>query len=121
MQDIKSYINQNKDRFVNELIDLLKIPSISADAAYKNDVLKTADTVKSALEKAGCDAVEICEKAIDFYPESYGAKKCNDLLHTITKKTINIELAKCIKPNTIEVVNSGNHLFLANTPSPCIK
>ena len=41
MQSIQSYISDNKDRFLNELIDLLKIPSISADSAYKDDVLKT--------------------------------------------------------------------------------
>src|SRR5690606_22037224 len=38
-----------------------KIPSISADSAYKNDLLKTAQSVKIRLEKAGCDTVEICE------------------------------------------------------------
>ena len=47
MNNIQSYINQNKDRFLNELIELLKIPSISADSAYKKDVLKTAETVKT--------------------------------------------------------------------------
>ena len=46
MQSITSYIEANKDRFLNELIDLLKIPSISADSAYKKDVLKTAEVIK---------------------------------------------------------------------------
>ena len=41
MEHINNYINKHKDRFINELIELLKIPSISADPAYKNDVLKT--------------------------------------------------------------------------------
>ncbi len=61
MQSIKSYVTTNKDRFLNELIELLKIPSISADSAYKKDVIKTADIIKISLEKAGCDHVEICE------------------------------------------------------------
>lgn len=61
MKSLKSYVQNNKDRFVDELISILKIPSISADPKYKNDVIKTAKSVKSAIEKAGCDKVEICE------------------------------------------------------------
>jgi acetylornithine deacetylase/succinyl-diaminopimelate desuccinylase-like protein len=81
MQSIKSYIQDNKDRFLNELIDLLKIPSISADSAYKGDVLKTADAVKISLEKAGCDHVEICET--EGYPIVYGEKIIDKNLPTI--------------------------------------
>ncbi|WP_179318290.1 dipeptidase [Winogradskyella helgolandensis] len=81
MQSIKSYINDNKDRFLSELIDLLKIPSISADSAYKGDVLKTADAVKISLEKAGCDHVEICET--EGYPIVYGEKIIDKNLPTI--------------------------------------
>ena len=72
MNHIQTYISEHKDRFLNELVELLKIPSISADSAYKNDVLRTADTVKTSLEKAGCDAVEICVTA--GYPIVYGEK-----------------------------------------------
>lgn len=61
MSSIKSYIDQNKDRFINELIELLKLPSISADKAYTQDVLNTAEAVKLSLENAGCHLVEICE------------------------------------------------------------
>ena len=61
MSAIKTYIDQNKDRFINELIELLKIPSISADKAYKEAVLNTSEAVKLSLEKAGCSHVEICE------------------------------------------------------------
>ena len=46
MKDIKKYIDEHKDRFLTELIDLLKIPSISADSQYKGDVIKAADAVK---------------------------------------------------------------------------
>ena len=52
MEIIKNYVQKNKERFVNELIDLLKIPSVSADSAYSQDVLNTADKVKDFLEKA---------------------------------------------------------------------
>jgi len=72
MSNIQSYISENKDRFLKELIELLKIPSISADSAYKNDVIKTAEIIKDSLEKAGCDTVEICET--DGYPIVYGEK-----------------------------------------------
>ena len=61
MSAIKTYIDQNKDRFINELIELLKIPSISADKAYKEAVLNTSEAVKLSLEKVGCSHVEICE------------------------------------------------------------
>ena len=81
MQSIQSYISDNKDRFLNELIDLLKIPSISADSAYKDDVLKTARIIKTSLEKAGCDHVEICET--DGYPIVYGEKIIDKNLPTV--------------------------------------
>jgi len=61
MDNIKQYVQQNKERFINELIELLKIPSVSADTAYSQDVLDTAKAVKVSLEKAGCQLVEICE------------------------------------------------------------
>jgi acetylornithine deacetylase/succinyl-diaminopimelate desuccinylase-like protein len=81
MKNIKSYINTNKDRFIDELIELLKIPSISADSAYKNDVIKTAEIVKISLEKAGCDLVEICETP--GYPIVYGEKIIDKNLPTV--------------------------------------
>jgi acetylornithine deacetylase/succinyl-diaminopimelate desuccinylase-like protein len=81
MQSIQSYINDNKDRFLYELIELLKIPSISADSAYATDVLKTADEIKISLEKAGCDHVEICET--EGYPIVYGEKIIDKKLPTV--------------------------------------
>ena len=81
MKSAKPYIEKNKQRFLDELIELLKIPSISADSAYKKDVLKTADAVKKQLEKAGCDSVEICETP--GYPIVYGEKLIDKKLPTI--------------------------------------
>lgn len=75
------YIAQHKQRFLNELIDLLKIPSISADAAFSKDVLQTAVAVKEALEKAGCDLVEVHETA--GYPIVYGEKIIDPKLPTV--------------------------------------
>ena len=81
MENLKSYVNQHKDRFINELIELLKIPSISADSAYTKDVLKTAQEVKTRLEKAGCDHVEICETK--GHPIVYGEKIIDKNLPTV--------------------------------------
>ncbi|NRB60261.1 MAG: dipeptidase [Winogradskyella sp.] len=81
MQKINSYIQDHKQRFIDELIELLKIPSISADSAYKNDVLNTAEAIKSSLLDAGCDHVEICET--DGYPIVYGEKIIDKYLPTV--------------------------------------
>ncbi len=81
MKSAKTYIEKNKERFLDELIELLKIPSISADSAYKKDVLKTAEAVKKQLKKAGCDSVEICETP--GYPIVYGEKIIDKKLPTI--------------------------------------
>ena len=81
MTDIKSYVNQNKERFLNELFSLLKIPSISADKAYKTDILKTADFVKESLLKAGCSLAEVCETPGN--PIVYGEKIIDVNLPTI--------------------------------------
>lgn len=81
MESIKTYVQQHKDRFVNELIDLLKIPSISADPAYKQDVLNTAEAFKTRLLEAGCDQVEICETP--GYPIVYGEKIIDPTLPTV--------------------------------------
>jgi len=81
MNNIKTYIAQHKDRFIEELITLLKMPSVSADSAFSQDVINTSEAVKSALEKAGCDQVEICETP--GYPIVYGQKLIDSNLPTI--------------------------------------
>lgn len=81
MDNIKEYVNANKDRFISELVELLKIPSVSADSAYSQDVINTAEAVKVSLEKAGCDVVEICETP--GYPIVYGEKIINKNLPTV--------------------------------------
>ena len=81
MQNSKDYVNQHKDRFLNELIELLKIPSISADSAFSQDVINTAEVVEKALIEAGCDLVEICET--DGYPIVYGEKIIDPMLPTV--------------------------------------
>lgn len=81
MKSAKPYIEEHKQRFIDELIELLKIPSISADSAYKKDVITTASVVKESLEKAGCDAVEICETP--GYPIVFGERILDKNLPTI--------------------------------------
>ncbi len=81
MNTIKSYIEAHKNRFIDELIELLKIPSISADPAYTQDVIDTSKAIKVSLEKAGCDYVEICETP--GYPIVYGHKHISDDLPTV--------------------------------------
>lgn len=81
MDQIKNYIEDNKERFLDELIDLLKIPSISADSKYNDDVRKAADVVKIRLEEAGVDMAEICETA--GHPIVYGEKIIDASLPTV--------------------------------------
>ena len=81
MQAWNDYISQNKDRFLDELVELLKIPSISADSKYKGDVAKCAEAVKESLLKAGCDKAEICPTP--GHPIVYGEKIIDPALPTV--------------------------------------
>ncbi|WP_190810965.1 dipeptidase [Flagellimonas sp. S3867] len=81
MEQIKDYITTHKDRFISELVELLKIPSISADTAFSQDVLETARLVKKSLIEAGCENTEICDTK--GYPVVYGEKIIDPKLPTI--------------------------------------
>lgn len=81
MDTIKDYVQKNKQRFIDELIELLKIPSVSADSAYSQDVIDTAEAVKTRLEEAGCDKVEICDTP--GYPIVYAEKMIDPNLPTV--------------------------------------
>ena len=78
---ILKYIDQNKDRFVEELIEILKIPSISTDPQYAGDVRKAAKLVLENLKQAGADNVELCET--DGHPIVYGDKIFDQSLPTV--------------------------------------
>jgi acetylornithine deacetylase/succinyl-diaminopimelate desuccinylase-like protein len=69
---ITSYLDQHKDRFLKELIELLKLPSVSADSKFKADVMKTAEAVKQRLIEAGADKVELSQTKGN--PVVYGEK-----------------------------------------------
>ena len=74
-------VEKNKDRFISELFELLRIPSVSADPAYRGDVLKTAELVKEHLVRAGAEKVEVCPTA--GYPIVYGEKIIDPSLPTV--------------------------------------
>ncbi len=81
MKNTQEYIAKNKERFVEELIELLKIPSISADPTYTSDVALTAESVAESLSKAGADNVEICET--EGHPIVYAEKIIDENLPTV--------------------------------------
>ena len=81
MNTIQDYINQNKDRFISELMDLLRIPSVSADSKYKADVVRASEFIKKSLEDAGAEKVEIC--TTPGHPIVYGEKIIDATLPTV--------------------------------------
>ncbi|MDQ3393715.1 MAG: dipeptidase [Bacteroidota bacterium] len=77
----QEYIEKNKDRFLNELLNLLRIPSVSADPKFKTDVLRAADYLKNKLEEAGADQVALIQT--NGYPIVYGEKMVDPSLPTV--------------------------------------
>ena len=80
-ETIKKYITENKDRFLDELIELLTYRSISADPKFKEDVHNTAKALAGKMKEAGVEAVEICPTP--GYPVVYGEKIIDPALPTI--------------------------------------
>jgi len=78
---MQQYIQQHKDRFLSELIELLRIPSVSADSKYKADVRLAAEFICEKLKSAGADLAEINETA--GHPIVYGEKIVDKSLPTI--------------------------------------
>jgi acetylornithine deacetylase/succinyl-diaminopimelate desuccinylase-like protein len=81
MQVWTDYQNQHKDKFLNELIELLKIPSVSAVPAHNGDTASCAEAVKNALIAAGCTTAEVCTTA--GHPIVYGEKMIDPSLPTV--------------------------------------
>jgi len=75
------YIANNKDRFLSELLDLLRIPSVSARSEHNNDMIHCAEMVASRLRAAGADLVEVCATA--GHPIVYGEKIINPNFPTV--------------------------------------
>ena len=77
----QEYINENKNRFLNELFEFIKIPSVSADMKFKDDVLKAANFLESNLNQIGADNVQIFPT--DGYPIVYAEKIIDQSLPTV--------------------------------------
>lgn len=78
---VKEYIASNKDRFLSELFEWLRIPSVSADSRHKADVRKAAEFLKEKFQQAGADKVEICETK--GHPIVFAEKIINPSLPTV--------------------------------------
>ena len=81
MEKLQAYIDNNKDRFLNELFEFIKIPSISADTKYKDDVRQAAEFVKQSLLDAGADKAEVF--STEGHPIVYGEKIVNSDYPTV--------------------------------------
>jgi acetylornithine deacetylase/succinyl-diaminopimelate desuccinylase-like protein len=81
MQVWKEYQEKNKDRFLNELLQLLRIPSISAKSENKADMINCAEAVKQRLSEAGADKAEIYQT--EGHPIVYAEKIIDAALPTV--------------------------------------
>lgn len=81
MQAVHDYIQANKSRFLEELLALLRIPSVSADPAYKADVQRTAEAVADYLRQAGADDVTLFPTG--GHPIVYGEKMIDPTAPTV--------------------------------------
>lgn len=81
MEQIKEYIETNKGRFLDELFDLIRIPSISSLSENKEDMTRAADYIKNALLSAGVDKAEVMPS--EGNPVVYGEKIINPEMPTV--------------------------------------
>jgi acetylornithine deacetylase/succinyl-diaminopimelate desuccinylase-like protein len=78
---VNQYIKTNQDRFLNELYEWLRIPSVSADSRHKDDVRKAAAFAAQKLKDAGADKVELMET--QGHPIVYGEKIIDEKKPTV--------------------------------------
>ncbi len=81
MQAWKNYQDEHKERFLQELLELLKIPSVSARSEHKADMVRCAEAVKDSLLRAGADSAQLYPT--DGHPIVYGEKIINPALPTV--------------------------------------
>jgi acetylornithine deacetylase/succinyl-diaminopimelate desuccinylase-like protein len=81
MEKIKTYIESNKDRFLDELFGLIRIPSISSLSDHKPDMQKAAEYWRDSIVKAGADKAEVIPS--DGNPVVYGEKIIDPALPTV--------------------------------------
>lgn len=77
----KEYQQQHKQRFLSEMMELLRIPSISAKTEHKDDMLKCAEAVKASLLSSGCDNAAVMPTG--GHPVVYGEKIVDASLPTV--------------------------------------
>jgi len=81
MEQTLEFIKTNEKRFLDELFDLLRIPSVSADSKHQKDMVRTAEFIKEKLISAGAEKVEICPTS--GHPIVYGEKIIDPKLPTV--------------------------------------
>lgn len=81
MEKVKRYIDEHRERFVEELFSLLRIPSISADSAHRGDMVRCAEHLRDALLSAGADRAEVMPT--DGNPIVYGEKIVDSAAPTV--------------------------------------
>jgi acetylornithine deacetylase/succinyl-diaminopimelate desuccinylase-like protein len=81
MQDIKQYIEENKDRFLEELFELIRIPSISSDEQHMDDMRRASEQWKIVLLQAGVDYAKVMET--EGHPVVFAEKKVAENAPTI--------------------------------------
>ncbi len=81
MHDLKDYIEKNRDRFLEELFELIKIESISSREDHKDDMYRAAEWIRESLLRKGADKAEVCET--EGHPVVYGEKLVDKKLPTV--------------------------------------
>lgn len=81
MTTIKTYIDSNRERFLEELFELMRIPSVSAKEENKPDMLRAAELLKTYLENAGAEKTKLFPTAGN--PVIYGEKLISKKLPTV--------------------------------------
>lgn len=80
-EQLKSFIHENKQRFLDELFDFLRIPSVSANPANKQDMLRAAEFLTNKLQLAGCEHIEVIPT--EGHPIVYAEKIIDKSLPTV--------------------------------------
>ncbi|HEU5364303.1 MAG TPA: M20/M25/M40 family metallo-hydrolase, partial [Hanamia sp.] len=72
MEEWKEYQEKNRERFLNEMMELLRIPSVSAKSEHKSDMIKCAEAVRQSFLNSGADKAEVMQT--DGFPVVYAEK-----------------------------------------------
>ena len=81
MEEIRKYVEENKQRFLDELFELIRIPSISSESKHKPDMYRCAEQWTKIMLAAGADRAEVYET--EGNPVAYGEKIIDPALPTV--------------------------------------